>query len=551
MDSALSYMGSDMLLLDLDIEPETNNNFHEVFKQYERVIIESIASAFLLDTILIADRVGGNVDTIHNVRNSEVGYKNKENKKSYNNRGQYNANKYHSHENYIAKNRENKELIQKGKLRDSYTGRIVRKDARIDLDHTIAAKEIHDDPGRVLAEISGPDIANMESNLNGTDMTINRSKKQDSANDFIERVEGNSKRMEELRKKSDRTVNESKELKKLEKMDKLDKDKLREKDKKAREEYELKISKEYYSSKKFWKDNLSSSVKVGTSVAIRQGLGVIFTEVWIVMREDFERLKIQSNRELILRDYISSTGESFKKAIKSVSDKFGDILKSISEGFIIGILSDMTNTIINIFTTSAKLAGKILRNTWTSIVEAIKILIFNKDDLGYGDQIKAVSKIIFTSISITIGTLVQSSIRQMIAVPVIKDIVSIFLGSLVTGLLSVSLLYYMDNSSKVQSLVNFCNNKFRGAGEVLEDFIEVNEEINRYAAELASIDYEKFEQEIENIHNINNLIYNTTDIYELNNALTEIINSKGLNLAYSNMEEMDKFMKDSDTKLIF
>ena len=65
-----------------------------------------------------------------------------------------------------------------GNLDDSYTGNRLKRNANVDLDHTISSKEIHDDPGRVLAEMDGPDIANTDSNLNPTDRSINRSKQR-------------------------------------------------------------------------------------------------------------------------------------------------------------------------------------------------------------------------------------------------------------------------------------------------------------------------------------------------------------------------------------
>lgn len=51
-----------------DFYPEPDDNIMtSIFKQYESVIIESIITSFGLD-FLVKDRHGGDVDTIHNVR---------------------------------------------------------------------------------------------------------------------------------------------------------------------------------------------------------------------------------------------------------------------------------------------------------------------------------------------------------------------------------------------------------------------------------------------------------------------------------------------------
>ena len=81
--------------------------YDSIFKQYERVIIQSLITSFGLD-FLVRDQYGGDVDTIHNVRqignDAQMKYKNKKNEEAYNNRGEYNSKNYHSHPNYINTN---------------------------------------------------------------------------------------------------------------------------------------------------------------------------------------------------------------------------------------------------------------------------------------------------------------------------------------------------------------------------------------------------------------------------------------------------------------
>ena len=85
-----------------------------------------------------------------------------------------------------------------------------------DLDHTISAKEIHDDRRRVLAGLKGSDLANSDENLNVTNPRTNRTKKADSMDDF-------------LNKYGDEYTEEQKAA-------------MREKDRVARQAYEKKIN---------------------------------------------------------------------------------------------------------------------------------------------------------------------------------------------------------------------------------------------------------------------------------------------------------------------
>ena len=73
-----------VLKLTEDYYPNGENSIYDdLFKQYGRVVIESLLTSFGLDMLLIKDQHGGDVDTIHNVRkigsDSEMKYKNLQN----------------------------------------------------------------------------------------------------------------------------------------------------------------------------------------------------------------------------------------------------------------------------------------------------------------------------------------------------------------------------------------------------------------------------------------------------------------------------------------
>ena len=74
------------------------------------VLVESLISSFGLD-FLIKDQHGGDVDTIHNVRqigkDEQMTYKNAKNEKDYEQRGDYNSSMYHNDPRFKAKKREN------------------------------------------------------------------------------------------------------------------------------------------------------------------------------------------------------------------------------------------------------------------------------------------------------------------------------------------------------------------------------------------------------------------------------------------------------------
>ena len=101
-------MSEFMAELNNGMVPDPKENvFASIWNEYERVIIKSLITSFGLD-FLVKDQHGGDVDTIHNVRqigkDSEMSYKNKNNQNDYENRGEYNSVAYHQDSRYISIN---------------------------------------------------------------------------------------------------------------------------------------------------------------------------------------------------------------------------------------------------------------------------------------------------------------------------------------------------------------------------------------------------------------------------------------------------------------
>lgn len=90
------------------------NVYNSIFEQYERVVIQSLITSFGLD-FLVRDQHGGDVDTIHNVRqigkDEQMHYKNKKNEETYNNKGNYDGVAYHKGGGFSAKETRGKRTV--------------------------------------------------------------------------------------------------------------------------------------------------------------------------------------------------------------------------------------------------------------------------------------------------------------------------------------------------------------------------------------------------------------------------------------------------------
>lgn len=124
-DSFVKQVGTDFV-------PDKEENVYEgIFSQYEHVIIQSLITSFGLDFI-VRDQHGGDVDTIHNVRqigkDGRMTYKSNQNRDAYENRGKYNRADYkRSGTNFQKiKHSARKQFKADYKpLQDEYTGKFV------------------------------------------------------------------------------------------------------------------------------------------------------------------------------------------------------------------------------------------------------------------------------------------------------------------------------------------------------------------------------------------------------------------------------------------
>lgn len=504
----------------------SKSTFANMFEQYEAVIIQSLITSFGLD-FLVADQHGGDVDTIHNVRkvgtDPEMRYKNQANADAYANRGDYNSTAYHSDSRYISRNRECSTAKKAGNLQDAYTGEKIAPNGSYDLDHVISAKEVHDDRGRVLAELDGKELANSSENLQPTNPHTNRTKKAKTMDEFLEKNGGEYSPAEQRR--------------------------MKEADARARAAYEAKLTRAYYLSPKFASDVATAAGSVGLKMGFRQAVGLMMAELWFALKEEFQYRKSKFNAGCSFKDYLIAIKEGIRNWFDRIKSKRQELFARFKDGALAGVLSSITTTLINIFFTTAKNAVKIIRQVYSHLVEAAKILFFNPDRLPLGERVKAAMKILAVGAGVVAGVLVNEALAEVTIIPVLGDTVTAFLSALVSGLLSCTLLYFFDRSSIVAKLVDFLNS-FSPYADTLRYFEEQSVAYDRYAAELAKIDMALLQSETKRVQSIADALDGAKDAYELYDVLLAIYDRYGLRKPWGDADP-DDFFADRNNCLVF
>lgn len=547
MDSFVGALNSGMNAYDVDPK---ENVFESIWKEYESVILQSLVTSFGLDFI-VHDCHGGDVDTVHNVRkigiDPRMEYKNVNNENDYENRGAYDSGAYHKDPRYIAINKKLSEKKKNGELTDSYTGKKLARNANVDLDHVVASKEIHEDRGRVLAGLDGVDLANNAENLKPTDRSINRSMQDKDMESYLAEWERKAperkNKITELKTKDYLTDKERKELEKLEKLDQIDPDKMRAENKKARKAYDAKIQKAYYTSGKFYKDTAIAAGNRGAEMGIRQALGFVFVEIYMGAENELKNMPGNSD----LEDMLKAVGRGVKKGAENAKKKYKEIFSKFGEGFISGSLASITTTICNIFFTTAKNLVRNIRQIYASVVQAGKVLLFNPDNLMFGDRIKTATVIIATGASVLVGTAVGELIGKtpIGLMPGVGPIIQTFSSTLVSGLISCTLLVCLDRSKFMNALIDMLN----AIPTEVNNYREVADALERLAAKLENIDIAKFREDTARYQNLSEKIAKSGSEAEINDLLLSAYEVFDIRIPWTG--DFDSFMGNRNNKLVF
>jgi len=426
------------------------SKFDEMFSQCRKQVISSIVGPLGLGQFVAAyDKVGGNVDTIHNAR---VGvYATDRERVKFETREKYDDKEYHKDKSYIkVKNQEISKIDDDGFV-DSYTGNKTTCDMHID--HVVSASEIHNDPARILADVDGVEVANTETNLKPTADTINTSKNSKNAQEFSNYLTKVRARRDELLVKSSLSENEKEELIKLNKLNEVDNNLLIDIENKSRKGIDFKYNKSYYCSAKFVKSiTVTSSVEAG-KMGIQQAIGLLLTDLFEAC---FIEIKDSCGNGFSNISGANSFFEALSIRLRRVGSRILEDWKSVvsafKDGAISGFVSNMVTTAINAFCTTAKNIVRLIREGFFSLLKAFKTILFRPEGTTLEQSADAALKLVAAGV-VTIGGIslqefLNLHLRPLFtSLPIIGSFSEIFISIIVGGVTAVTTslaVYFLD-----------------------------------------------------------------------------------------------------------
>ncbi|WP_343577773.1 hypothetical protein [Pseudomonas sp.] len=513
-------------------------------EELEKTVVNSLVTSFGLDFLLFKDQKGGEVDTIHNVRNGV--WATDAEKQRYEQRGEYDSTPYHQHENYIATGQQDKAGHTAGTLHDPYRNTVMGAHEQRNLDHVISANEIHDDPGRVLAGLSGVELANQSSNLQSTHETVNKSKKQDAIHKYLQKLPGlisthestlakDRERLAALPRETPQQQHAARELEdkirktesKITELKAIDPDAMRKRDAEARAPYEQQINHAYYTSSKFLHQTAGAAGMAGLAMGTRQMLGMVMAEVWFELRQQLPALLDKLKRKFSFEAFVDSITKSLKGIWERVQARFSAFLIAFKDGVFAGILGSLTTTLFNILATTQVMAIKIIREVWGQLVKAIKLMIFNPDQLGFVELCQAVTSLLSVGAATVVGSMAYAQLLPFCSFPFGAELAA-FASALVTGVVTLGLNYFLLHSAVARKLWAYIESLTPYAGTV-KQFQDINAELDRYLTELSRVE---LNLDVEELQAFTLELQACNDELQRSAVLQQAVEARGIELPF-------------------
>ena len=341
-----------------------------------------------------------------------------------------------------------KDKLRSGTLKDEYTGKTLKINEKVNLDHVVPRKQIFENPWRKIADIETVDLANKSENLSATNESLNKSKGAKSNSDYIKNKELREKNLREQVKKANE---------KIDKMNISDAEKrnLKAENNKRLNDKLAADSKKMLKAEKTAKKAINKDIAKKASVRMANKAGKDAIKAMFVAAL-FGMLKEIMNA---LVRYFKAKKQSFdtfieemKKALHSFFGKIKNYIKVGVDSFVGSIVGE----IIGAFNQKLQKLPNLIKQLIGSIRESISYLS-NPENQTHSTAIKIahISKIITYGL-VAVGAMflgeyfeqflnkVPGMTFEIKLLGTIANILGMFFASLLTGILGAIIINGLD-----------------------------------------------------------------------------------------------------------
>ncbi|WP_229645034.1 hypothetical protein [Vibrio parahaemolyticus] len=257
-------------------------------------------------------------------------------------------------------------------------------------------------------------------------------------------------------------------------------------------------------------------------------MGLVFAEVWFEIKDVIPQLFKDKEENFTLDKFLNKLKVTALKIWDRVKTRFKDILEEFKNGALAGALSSLSSTIMNIFFTTQKLIGKLLRETWSSLVSAAKVLFFNPQRLSPGALVREVTRILSTGVAVAMGVILNQQLASLMTFPLGIELAS-FVSAVATGIMTIGITYFLDHSKLMRKVWDYLDQFKSAEKRTLEYFQTVNAELDRYLIELSKVEFNLSPDELAGL--VDNLEFVSCE-YERSMMLSKEVSRREIELPF-------------------
>jgi len=374
---------------------------------------------------------------------------------------------------YIAAKNKMKQQQQNGELVDAYTGIEFQKNDKMNVDHVIPRKKLFDNARRKQAGLSVKQLANKAENLQPTNESLNKSKGEKTNKEYILKRKEREKDLIKVNERANKKI-ENSNLSDLEKKSRIEKNNKKLQDKlNADSDKMLETQKKAENAIK--KDVAVGAVKQVGEKAGKDALKVMaISALFTLLKEIMNGLvRFFKSKKKSMDNFLSE----MKNSIKGFFEKILNFIQTGVSNFIGTIVSEIFGPIVS---TIRKLAS-VIKQSVSSVSEAIHYLLDKKNrNISFPIKIMQVGKIIIVGLTgiaaLELSEIIEKGLGtilpalSLIQIPLLgslANIIGIFMGAVVSGIIGAIAINLIERMIKRQYEMEITDKKIDKSNEIL------------------------------------------------------------------------------------
>jgi len=399
-----------------------NTKLEAMLAKAQRDVIGAIAGPLGLGRVLATyDKVGGNVTTVHNAKQSIYAREGDVyNRDDYTKTANSQEKKFErGGESSIGSTFTRGQLDKEGYLTDGYTGERI-KASETSPDHIVSNSAFHKDGGFMLSKTERADFGTDTDNLVSTRRDINQSMNDDNKLEWVEKKSNGRSVTNEEHFRVDKGLVEA-AVKRGEAAAKNHQPTIAEKG-------------AYYVT-----HAAQTGVTEGLKMGVQQAFGMLMVELFSSAFEEIKQVYKHGRQSDSMLEELSIR---LKRVGTNVASKWEQLIESFSGGFISGFISNAVTVLINMFVTTGKRAVRMIREGTFSLLKALKIFLFPPKDFTFEQASHEALKLLAAGGVVVGGVALEESVEKLImSVPLFVPFASVMTAVLVGAVTAFSMTF--------------------------------------------------------------------------------------------------------------